>query len=436
MSVPHPQYTHLRSLASNGQIRSLAMGQAGPLAALQDCGQEDVEEPLPVCDQALLRLARTEHGGAFLSLRCRCSWALEEAIRGFHRDYHRAYDLELAEIAGYALDDVGHRYSYAENSDCRPGRIPLAVEVVRSWDPARSGLSHWARRCLQYRNDFKDYLKEQGLLLIGAWALLADSSAKQVREALERSTVKTTLTVEGAVDLHRRYLPLYKAAKLNHRSRGGGQRGWQPDEAFLHQLEPDQPATETRRILEEISTALRHMRTGQWKRDEQRLLNEGGADGLEGVAAPPSGPWALDDGAEDAAALEGKARKALNRAAKAYFQQMLTDIPAAERDQQLGFWSAWLQGLSTREIAEQCGAAQARVSRRLQVERRAGEIATAALAQLQSDPGFAELFRSTARLDAAVEGLVNHLLKPEREGEEPPMRQMLRNCLETEAAQP
>ena len=411
------------------------MGEAGTLAALHECGQEDVEEPLPACDQALLSLARTEHGGAFLSLRCRSSWPLEEAVRGFHRDYHRAYDQELAEMAGYALDDVGHRYPYGENGDSRPGRIPLPVQVVRSWDPGQSGLPHWARRCLQYRNDFKDYLREQGLLLIGAWALLADSSAKQVREALERSTGKTTLTVERAVDLHRRYLPLYKVAKLNHRSRGGGQRGWQPDDAFLHQLEPDLPAAETRRILEEISTALRQVRSGQWKRDEQRLLNEGGADGLEGVAAPASSPWALDDGEEDASELEGKARKVLNRSAMAYFRQMLSEIPAVEREQQLDFWAGWLQGLSTRDIAEHCGAAQAKVSRRLQVERRAREIATAALAQLRSDPGFAELFRSTERLDAATEGLVNHLLKPEQEGDEPPMRQMLRNCLETGALQ-
>lgn len=412
------------------------MSEAGTLAALHDCGHEDVEEPLSACDQALLSLARTEHAGAFLSLRCRSSWPLEEAVRGFHRDYHRAYGLELAEMASYALDDVGHRYPYAENGDSRPGRIPLPVQVVRSWDPGQSALPHWARRCLQYRNDFKYYLKEQGLLLIGAWALLADSSAKQVREALERSIGKTTLTVEGAVDLHRRYLPLYKAAKLQHRSRGGGQRGWQPDDAFLHQLEPHQPAADTRRILEEISTALRQMRTGQWKRDEQRLLSEGAADGLEGVAAPPSDPWTLDDGREEASGLEGKARQALNRAAKAYFQQMLSEIPAVERDQQLGFWTAWLQGLSTRDIAKHCGAAQAKVSRRLQVERRAREIATAALVQLRSDPGFAELFRSTERLDAATEGLVHHLLKPEQEGGEPPMRQMLRNCLETQALQP
>jgi hypothetical protein len=431
MPVPHPQYTHLRSLASNGQIRSLAMGQAGTLAALHDCGQEDVEDPLPTCDQALLGLARTEHGGAFLSLRCRGSWTLEEAVKGLHRKYQRVYQLELAELAGFALDDVGRRYPYQENGDARAGRVPLAVEAVRSWEPAQSGLPHWARRCLEYRNDLKQYLREQGILLIGTWALLADCSATRVREAMERSLVRTTLSAEEAVALHRRYVPLYRAAKLRHRNSTGRQRGWQPDEPFLEALEAERPTATTRETLEGIAAALRSLCSGQWQREEQRLLVEGGGDQLDNVAAPASGHLALDAEASEAPDLAEKARMALQTAGMAYFSEMLSKIPADERDQQLCFWSAWLRGASTREIAEQCKAAQARVSRRLQVERRAREIASAALEQLRNDLSFGDVFRSTESLDRAAQGLANHLLSPEQEGDEPPLRQMLRTCLET-----
>lgn len=427
--MPSQHYTVLRSLASDGRIRSLEMEAAGTLAALQVCGLEEVAEPRAEFDQALLEQTRADNPGAFLSLRCRTSWPLEEAVKGMHRKYHRVYGLELAELAGFALDDVGHRYPYQEDGRKKPGQVPFPVEVVRSWDHTQAGLPHWARRLLEARNDLKCYLKQQGILLIGDWALLADCSGSRVREAMELNPSSTRFSAEEAVDLHSRYLPLYKAAKLQHVRTRGRQRGWLPDDAFLHQLEPQQPPRLTREQLEFIAAALRCLVSGQWQREEQRLLGDDGGDRLEGLPDPGPTPWALVQKAAEDSELASKARRAFSEAGEAYLKQMLQEIPLAERDQQLCFWGARLEGKSTRQIAEHCNAAQARVARRLRVEHRAAEIATEALRRLRADPDFEPVFRSPEQLEAAAERLVNHLLRPEQQGSEPPLRQMLRTAM-------
>lgn len=429
MTVPAQHYTCLRSLAGDGRIRSLDMEAAGTLLALRECGLDEDREPGLEGDRTLMELAREGHTGAFLSLRCRSSWPLEEAVKGMHIKY-KAYGLELIELAAFALDDVGRPYSYLKDGSARSGRVPFPVEVVRSWDPARAGLPHWARRQLEHRNDLKRYLREQGVLLIGPWALLADSSATQVRQAMELTPLKTLLSLEQAVDLHRRYLPLYRLAKLEHRRVTGRQRGWQPDDHFLQQLEPEWSPQQTRESLDFMAGALRHLLSGQWQREERHVLGEEGTDRLETVAAAEPSPMELMDEGPAAVDLEQRVSSALREAGEAYLRTMLEQIPPSEREQQLCFWCAWSQGASTRQIAERCGAAQARVSRRMDVKRRSGQIATQALALLRADPEFRDVFRSAERLEVAAEGLANHLQRPEQEGGEPPLCQLLRSVME------
>ncbi len=432
--MPVQHYTVLQSLASDGRIRSLAMETAGTLEALREFGLEEVSEPSDESDRSLLGQARQEHAGAFLALRCRSSWTLEKAVQGMHRDYHKDFGLELAELAAFALDDVGRRYPYGGDDNARFGRVPFPVEVVRSWDPDQAGLPHWARRHLEHRNDLKRYLKEQGVLLIGRWALLADSSPKQVREAMELYPLKSQLSVEQAVDLHGRYLPLYRTAKLVHRSVTGRQRGWQPDDPFLEQLEPECTARQTRENLEFIAGALRHLRSGQWQREALLVLGDEATDRLEAMADPQPSPLELAAERTTDEDLERRARRAVEDAGEAYLRDMLQEIPASEREQHLCFWCAWLQGASTRQIAEHCKAPQARVSRRMQVKRRAGEIATQALGLLKPDPEFREVFRSQERLEEAAKDLANHLLSPEQEGDESPLHKLLRSMMENQLA--
>ena len=274
------EYTVLRRLATGVSITGRSLPLAA--AALVEMGLQEVERTDAGQDSVLLAACRVEdHRGALLCLRCRVSWPLEQRVRALHRQYAKNYGVELLELAAFALDDTGRPLPFHRDQEETITAEPFTLEVIRSFTPDLSSLGHWARLKLDGRNDLKAYLKEQGVLLMGPWALLADVSHKQVREAVDR--LSRTLVAEEAEALHGRYVPLYRREKLRYRQRTGRQRGWMPDGAFLMELQPALPPQETQEQLEQLADALRLLKTGQWQRAESDLL-----DGQAAVAWEPA----------------------------------------------------------------------------------------------------------------------------------------------------
>ncbi|MEB3331385.1 MAG: hypothetical protein VKI83_02680 [Synechococcaceae cyanobacterium] len=433
MAAPEPrnaaqEYWVIRALGGAGIVsRELQAAQQ----ALQELGLEAIEEPTPHNDARLLEECRSrDHRGAFLCLRCRVSWPLEQRARSLHRRFAREYGLELSEVAAFALDDDGRLLPYAPP---QPGtavlqREPFSAEVIRSFDPARGLLSHWARLKFDGRNDLKAYLKQQGMLLIREWALLAAASQREVRLAVERHS--GTLLPEAAATLQARYVTLYRAAKLRHRRQTHSQLGWTPDVAFLRQLEPDQEARETALVLREISTAVRAHRSGRWQRQAQALDEET----LDHWVARHGVP--AEAGAEDGLAEGLPIQEMVAIVEQEGLETMQQAVAGCGADTLARcLWQGYGEGRGQRAIAERCGTNQARVTRTLQEEKRAEQIVTAVLQRLRtlwggSGTGLAAaVFGSPQGLRMAEERLMNHLLKPEQPGGVSAMRRWAAQAL-------
>jgi hypothetical protein len=185
-------YTELRQLQAGGDIEGVQCADLLanlPLEASDPCRGLDCQL-FNVCRAAPNTLP-------LLALRCRISHPMEAWLRATHSRYRESYGLDLLAMASYALDDTGSLsirtgpqtsapFTYAEIASLPKGLIsPFSAEVIRTYDPDKCGLPHWARLKLQCHNDLKAYFREHGLLLISDWALLADSSAKRVRESWE-----------------------------------------------------------------------------------------------------------------------------------------------------------------------------------------------------------------------------------------------------------
>ena len=418
------EYTVLRRLATGGAITGRALPLAA--AALMELGMQAVERAVAGQDSVLLAASREEdHRGALLCLRCRVSWPLEQRVRALHRQFAKNYGVELLELAAFALDDTGRLLPFHRDQQETSKAEPFTLEVIRSFTPERSSLGHWARLKLDGRNDLKAYLLQQGVLLMGPWALLADASQKQVREAVER--LSRTLVAEEVEALHRRFVPLYRREKLRYWQRTGRQRGWMPNEAFLMELQPDLQPEETREQLEQLADALRLLKTGQWQRAESDLLDGQAANDGEPVVMPSL------EGDSDQGLSEQELMALLEEEGQAYVAEMLAALPAGHES--WAYWRGWTEGLTTRAIAERCNSNPARVSRRLNVQARASEIATRLLVRLQRLPAVQQDARLAGSLDSidgqeqAVVRVMNHLLNPEQEGDVPPLRRWVQEGL-------
>lgn len=422
------EYSELRQLCSGGSIAGVSC--QGCIELLRDLAPES-SEPSRALDRDVLQAAVDQRDPMpLLALRCRVSHPLEAWLRVTHSKYRETYGLDLTAMASYALDDTGSLtlrtgpettapFVYAEIASLPKGLIsPFSAEVIRTYDPQKCGLPHWARLKLQYHNELKAYFREHGLLLISDWALLADSSAKRVRESWEVFG-GGGFTAAAAAALHAAYKPLYREAMQAYRQATGKASGWQPDAPFLQALAPEQPEARTMGQLEAIAAAIRRLQSGRWQ--ESSAIDQ---ELAEQVAAPQPD----SDPADDPADLRPLIDQALQRAMDAH----MPDVVSAEgrqRDLLHCLWAGWAEGMSNRPLAERCGTSCGTVSKKLRPTEHATTIATAAAVELKRHPAFSSCGQSVEAAERLVDALRNHLLEPEREGEVAPLRRWIQQYL-------
>lgn len=417
--MPH-DYSTLRALVPGPQNqRRISIGSLLPESARRGLLHHGLDDPDPseAVDHLLLQACRTQDDTeAFLCLRCRVSHCIEQKLLALVRQFGRFHGLDLIELATTVLDDQGLPLPWAPDPqppiNGQPARHqPFGAEVVRSYRPGASGLGHWARVRVQSHPELRRILRDQGLLLISDWALLADSSPTRVQRAWARHGAGA-LTVHAAAALHAAYLPRYREAMEHHRLNHGRGRGWSPDAAFLTRLEADQPARVTCERLQAMAAAIRREILGARRDpqdvDELRLIDDRSVD--------PDASSCLDSGE-----LLPLLRAALLQAMERHVPPLLSG-EGAEVDLRRCLWRCYAEGLPQRAIAERCGSSQAMVTRRLQLQRLATTIATAAALELKAHPAFAGLGRSVADTERLVILLRNHLISQEPGGEKPPLR--------------
>jgi len=417
-------YMELRRLVPIQADRGIAIGGAVLPAAKQHLEAHGfvICEADAHTDQQLLNQAlSSSEPGALLCLRCRISHPLEAKVRGFQRQYGQTYGLDLIDLATFALDDDGRPLSYADiSSNQTPLVSPFTAEVLRTYKPGFCGLPHWARLKLQVHNGLKAYFRENGLLLISDWALLADSTGKRVREAWT-SFGAAGFTANYAVALHQAYKIHYHSAKASHQQATGKASGWIPNTDFLQLIAPEQAVDASANQLKAIAHALRLLKSGQWQRSASL------DDQLEAEIPDPSTLPSTED-QFSAAELRSLITAALKRAMDHYMPAVLTP---ANGDSNLlrCLWGGWAEGLTNRPLAERCSTSCGTVSKELRTTHHAKAIATAAAVELKRHPGFVSVSHSVKGAERLVEALKNHLLKPEREGDVAPLRRWIQQYL-------
>ncbi len=424
-------YSELLSLlAAPRTNRGIRIGSQRPAEAASTLDRLGLVAALPSASidrQLLTSSVQAADQGALLCLRCRVSHPMEAKLRALHRQFAAVYGLDLITLASYVLDDDGRLLPFAETGSSPSDFVPFGLEVVRSYDTAKGcGLPHWARQKLQAHNGLKIHLREQGLLLISDWALLADASPTRIREAWESFGGGVALMPERAVELHRAYGPLYRQAKADHRSRMGRQSGWLPDGAFFQLVDPGQPAADTCAALKAMADAVRVVKTGAW----QRAVSLDQADAPE-LSDPRSLADDLDDESSntDPAELRAEIEVALQRAMDQKLPPVVTPQTKDGGELLLCLWAGYADGLGQRPLAERCGCSQGQVSKKLRLQQHATTIATAAACELLRQPTFSAVAGSVEGTERLVAALRNHLLEPEREGDVPLLRRWLSSHL-------
>ena len=372
------EYLRLKALVSAPRSsRGFAIGEILPSGAREAVDRHGLAgEPLPQTDRRLLENGTQGDAGALLCLRCRVSQAVHQKLLALHRQFGRAHQLDLVDMAATVLDDQGAPLSW-EPAEGKPGAEPFTMSVLRGFRPARAGLATWSRVMVQSHPELVQLLRSHGLLLIRDWALLAHTSATRMQRAWQLHG-REALPIQRVRSLHQLFCEHYTA------SAGTDSGQWQPEESFLQRIDPGTPPERLRSALLAMAQAVRRERLG----------------------TPPPLDWHEPEGPEadsrDWLPLQQRLNTCLQQALQ---EQLPLMLGRGRADQALrtALWRGYAEGLSQRAMAERCAGPeppnQSTVSRKLQLQGHLSAIAIAATERLRSEKGFEDLGRTPAESD-------------------------------------
>lgn len=197
-------------------------------------------------------------------LRCFVSDQIAQACADLEQQFGAQGGFTKTDLYPYVLDDVDptiHQFTY----------VPLAVEIIRKFDPSQSNLSTWTRRLVHQHKELNRALTESGIYLASDWAILNHTTPAQIRRLL---VALTETEVQLACQVLESYHAVYRAdrmAQYSTQPMGGSSRRCSAPtseqlDRMVNYLQAQGiccSATKIQQELWALAKALRRMKTGQ-----------------------------------------------------------------------------------------------------------------------------------------------------------------------------
>ena len=188
---------------------------------------------------------------AQLSLRCYITHQIRYVCLSLAKRFGETYGFSAIDLYPLVLDDDGQpplRYQ------------PFTLEILTSYDPTKSQLNTWASQLTKNHPDINRALLDKGLYRTSDWAILNDTTTKQVKRILRQYHLCSEYEVGQAVDLITCYHEIYSRDRLQQRQSGQRGRCQPPTLAQLQQIHPKNPPKVVLGQLETLASQLRQYR--------------------------------------------------------------------------------------------------------------------------------------------------------------------------------
>lgn len=138
---------------------------------------------------------------ALLCLRCYVSYQIVSTSMRLVDRFGDRYSFKMSDILPLVLHDQGQ-------AKLREKTLPF--EILRSFHPQKGSLSTWTSRFVQQCPALTRFLAEQGLLLVSSWALLNDTTEKQLCRMLGEIYLLSPQEIDRSIALLKAYHAVYR----------------------------------------------------------------------------------------------------------------------------------------------------------------------------------------------------------------------------------
>jgi hypothetical protein len=170
------------------------------------------------------RVAASDRHLAEICLRCYISNQIEQVCLQLESQFGREHGFKHYDLFAYVLDDDLRSSERSSRVASAPATVyrSLSSEILQTFDPSRASLSTWVIRLVRHHRELNAFLLEQGVYLVSDWAILNDTTVKQVRRILAEFHACTPVEIEQSCQLLQAYHLVYRQDRLQHRKAGGG----------------------------------------------------------------------------------------------------------------------------------------------------------------------------------------------------------------------
>ena len=146
-------------------------------------------------------------------LRCFISHQIEQVCIQLEVKFGREYGFSRYDLFPLVLDDTADNFRDLGRKNYSSYQ-PLAAKILASFDPQKANLSTWTTRLVRQNKELNTFLLEHGIYLVSNWAILNDTTAKQVRRIWLEFHNFTSGEIEQACCLLESYHAIYRRDRL------------------------------------------------------------------------------------------------------------------------------------------------------------------------------------------------------------------------------
>lgn len=169
-------------------------------------------------------------------LRCFISSQIEQVCIQIEAKFGSAHGFTRYDLFPLVLDDFSEARLQKSGKYKQSSYKSFATEILHTFDPERGSLATWTIRLVKHHRELKTFLLEHGVYMVSDWAILNDTTPKQLQRIFAEFHNLTTVEAQQASILLTSYHAVYRRDRLKQRSSGVKGQCLPPTVEQLHEI--------------------------------------------------------------------------------------------------------------------------------------------------------------------------------------------------------
>ncbi|HAA31689.1 MAG TPA: hypothetical protein DCE56_33310 [Cyanobacteria bacterium UBA8553] len=154
------------------------------------------------------------------SLKCFISCKIERTCQQLDVQFGDKHGFAYYDLLPFVLDDDSRQPNKDKGKSASTPYQSLLSDILQSFNPGQSSLATWTTRRVKHHKELNSFLLEHGVYLVSDWAILNDTSSKQLQRIFSQFHHLTNLEIHHATQLLESYHAVYRAQRLGQRQAG------------------------------------------------------------------------------------------------------------------------------------------------------------------------------------------------------------------------